>query len=77
MITIKTNLIEVTEMHKDLLNLTTEDAFEIYSILCIKLATDLIIIDNIFFVEDDIFLTNYTNCFLKFLVYLLEKDYSI
>ena len=51
MITIKTDLIEVTEMHKELLSLSTEDAFELYSIFLVEMATNLIIIDDIFFVN--------------------------
>ena len=63
-------------MHKELLNLSTEDAFELYSIFLVEMATNLIIIDDIFFVNDDVFLYNYSNCFFIFLNYLLKKKHD-
>ena len=76
MITITTNLIEVAEMHKELLNLSIEDTFELYSIFCIEMGANLITIDDILFVNDDVFLYNYSKCFFIFLNYLLEKKYN-
>lgn len=63
-------------MHKELLNLSTKDAFELYSIFLVEMADNLIIIDDIFLVNDDVFLYNYSKCFFIFLNYLLEKKYD-
>ena len=63
-------------MHKELLNLSTKDAFELYSIFLVEMATNLIIIDDIFFVNDDVFLYNYSKCFFIFLNYLLKKKHD-
>ena len=63
-------------MHKELLNLSTEDAFELYSIFLVEMATNLIIIDDIFFVNDYVFLYNYSKCFFIFLNYLLKKKHD-
>lgn len=63
-------------MHEDLLNLSPDDSLELYKIFLNELSDYLILKDDIYFVDDDIFIYNYTNCFILFLSYLLENKFK-
>ena len=72
---IKTNLLEVTQMHQELLNLTSEDAFQLYTIFSTQMAEHLIVDKDMIYIDDDVFVINYSTCFFIFLNYLLDKQY--
>ncbi|WP_159426851.1 MULTISPECIES: hypothetical protein [Clostridium] len=76
MIVIQTNLLEVTQMHKELLKLNSKDAFELYTIFSTQMAEYLIIDNDMIYVDDEIFIINYSTCFFIFLNYLLEQEYG-